>query len=217
MNTEKEKVDNFAVTGCTWGGWADCQQIFQSFPGKQSLFTWVTPAIPDWWQVLARLVNLPVIRHKPAARKLEHCYDRVQKQSGGWSGLSGDLRCTNRLMSSWWLQRSWCHIGAMPSLLTWNWLHDIRQTDRQTYTRTYMECLYPDSKVHGANMGPTWVLSAPDGPHVGPMNLAMRVELLNTAENYFHGYDHKVLPLWLNEIDDWLFMVKYWPSIIAIP
>ena len=29
----------------------------------------------------------------------------------------------------------------------------------------------PDSKVHGANMGPTWVLSAPDGPHVGPMNL----------------------------------------------
>ena len=23
----------------------------------------------------------------------------------------------------------------------------------------------PDSKVHGANMGPTWDLSAPDGPH----------------------------------------------------
>ena len=32
----------------------------------------------------------------------------------------------------------------------------------------------PGSKVHGANMGPTWVLSAPDGPHVGPMNLAIR-------------------------------------------
>ena len=24
----------------------------------------------------------------------------------------------------------------------------------------------PDNKVQGANMGPTWVLSAPDGPHV---------------------------------------------------
>ena len=24
-------------------------------------------------------------------------------------------------------------------------------------------------------MGPTWVLSAPDGPHDGPMNLAIRV------------------------------------------
>ena len=34
---------------------------------------------------------------------------------------------------------------------------------------------FPDSKVHGAKMGPTWVLSAPDGPHVGPMNLAIRV------------------------------------------
>ena len=32
----------------------------------------------------------------------------------------------------------------------------------------------PDSKIHGANMGPTWVLSAPDGSHVGPMNLAVR-------------------------------------------
>ena len=31
-----------------------------------------------------------------------------------------------------------------------------------------------DSKVHGANMGPTWVLSAPDGPHHGPMNLVIR-------------------------------------------
>ena len=29
----------------------------------------------------------------------------------------------------------------------------------------------PDSRVHEANMGPTWVLSAPGGPHVGPMNL----------------------------------------------
>ena len=32
----------------------------------------------------------------------------------------------------------------------------------------------PDNKVRGANMGPTWALSAPDGPHVGPMNLAIR-------------------------------------------
>ena len=32
----------------------------------------------------------------------------------------------------------------------------------------------PDSKDHGANMGPTWILSAPDGPHVGPMNLVIR-------------------------------------------
>ena len=29
----------------------------------------------------------------------------------------------------------------------------------------------PDSKVHVANMGPTWVLSVPGGPHVGPWTL----------------------------------------------
>ena len=33
---------------------------------------------------------------------------------------------------------------------------------------------FPDSKAHVAHMRPTWVLSAPDGPHVGPMNLAIR-------------------------------------------
>ena len=30
------------------------------------------------------------------------------------------------------------------------------------------------STIHGANIGPTWVLSVPDGPHFGPMNLAIR-------------------------------------------
>ena len=35
--------------------------------------------------------------------------------------------------------------------------------------------LYPDSKVHGAYMGPTWGRQDPGGPHVGHMNLAIRV------------------------------------------
>ena len=33
----------------------------------------------------------------------------------------------------------------------------------------------PDSKVHRANMGPTWGQQDPGGPHVGPMNLAIWV------------------------------------------
>ena len=33
--------------------------------------------------------------------------------------------------------------------------------------------ILPDSKVREANMGPIWDLSAPDGPHVGLMNLAI--------------------------------------------
>ena len=56
------------------------------------------------------------------------------------------------------------------------------------------DCLFPDSKVHGANMGPTWVLSAPDGPHVGPMNLAIRVFIrLNTW-----CYSRHWLTLWFS-------------------
>ena len=31
----------------------------------------------------------------------------------------------------------------------------------------------PDSKVHGANMGPIWDRQVLVGPHVGPMNLAI--------------------------------------------
>ena len=33
---------------------------------------------------------------------------------------------------------------------------------------------FPDSEVHVTNMGPTWVLSAPGGPHADPMNFAIR-------------------------------------------
>ena len=32
---------------------------------------------------------------------------------------------------------------------------------------------YPNSKVHGANMGPIWGRQDPGGPHVGPMNFAI--------------------------------------------
>ena len=31
----------------------------------------------------------------------------------------------------------------------------------------------PDSKVHGANMGPIWDRQDPGGPHVGPVNFAI--------------------------------------------
>ena len=40
-----------------------------------------------------------------------------------------------------------------------------------------LELAYPDCKVLGTNMGPTWVLSAPGGPHVGLINLSILVVL----------------------------------------
>ena len=43
------------------------------------------------------------------------------------------------------------------------------------HNKRFQNQAYPDSKIHGTNMGPTWIMSAPDGPHLGPMNLAIRV------------------------------------------
>ena len=48
----------------------------------------------------------------------------------------------------------------------------------QAYSKTVGNL--PESKVHGANMGPTCVLSAPDGPHVGPRTVVNTVP--NRAE-----------------------------------
>ena len=55
-------------------------------------------------------------------------------------------------------------IGLFPR---W-WVTSAQNDQAKIYWRD------PDNKGHMANMGPTWVLSAPDGLHVGPMNLAIR-------------------------------------------
>ena len=67
---------------------------------------------------------------------------------------------------------------------------------------------YPNSKVHGANMGPIWVLWAPDGPHVGPMNLAIWVLLWMVSLIILSRYQHGLLDhcwtqyvLWLSILD----------------
>ena len=73
-------------------------------------------------------------------------------------------------------------ISARGQWVKWfNYLFSFLIIYTQSYFRWqfYQLSVYntvPDSKVHGVNMGPTWSLSAPDGPHVGPMNLAIRVE-----------------------------------------
>ena len=43
----------------------------------------------------------------------------------------------------------------------------------------------PDGKVHEAYMGPTWGQQDPDGPHIGPMNLVIRVGS-HKHPNLFH-------------------------------
>ena len=62
----------------------------------------------------------------------------------------------------------------------------------------------PDSKIHGDNMGPTWVLPVPDGPHVGPMNFAIRGYIVahNPSNRLvmFSTFQRALLPLLLTQI-----------------
>ena len=44
--------------------------------------------------------------------------------------------------------------------------------DLTDYMPIFIQAI-PDSKIQGANVGPTWGRQDPGGPHVGPMNLAI--------------------------------------------
>ena len=56
-----------------------------------------------------------------------------------------------------------------------------------------------DSKAHWANMGPTWGRQDPHGPHVGPMNLAIRLNTLTPRQNGCHFPDDIFKCIFLNE------------------
>ena len=65
--------------------------------------------------------------------------------------------------------------------------HRLNSPEAQLFVQEVLLPNNPDSKVHGSDMGSTWVLSAPDGPHVGPMNLAMRESIKAQCCNLFEG------------------------------
>ena len=72
---------------------------------------------------------------------------------------------------------------------SWLCVNSLRPKQNDHHFQTYFLCNtqlwwintnyhnLPDSKVHGANMGPIWVLLAPGRPHVGPINLAIRASM----------------------------------------
>ena len=71
-------------------------------------------------------------------------------------------------------------LGAVSHYQNQHWLRFM--TPYMTYL-CHIE-LTPDSKAHGGNKGPTWALSGPDGPHVGPMSLAIRDHLPGGNRTY---------------------------------
>ena len=78
------------------------------------------------------------------------------------------------------------------------------------------------SKVHGANMGPNWVLSAPDGPHVGPMNLAIWVGIPIIKKRWTH--DHLIFIIEIPVPEKTIFTLRWsqagyaeWEVVAVVP
>ena len=61
-----------------------------------------------------------------------------------------------------------------------------------------------DSKVHGANMGPTCALSAPDEPHIGPVNFDIRgaTFCIATPAELLHDTFHTKHEATITNMDD---------------
>ena len=88
----------------------------------------------------------------------------------------------------WWNMYSvllaiyWWNIYSVLSAICWGNMYSVLLAEaivRDAYLcmdilREQIKHSVLDNKVYGANKEPTWVLSAPDWPHVGPMNLAIR-------------------------------------------
>ena len=70
-----------------------------------------------------------------------------------------------RFSSQYALPNRW--IDLLPDIILKH-VPATTQPKRQERTR----CNFPDSKDHGANMGPIWGRQDPGGPHVDPMNFA---------------------------------------------
>ena len=67
----------------------------------------------------------------------------------------------------------------------------------------------PDSKAQWANMGLTWVLSAPDGPNVGLMNFATWDETV--CESVGQSYWCLVIGVY------WVFYELFLPCTVCLP
>ena len=74
----------------------------------------------------------------------------------------------------WWAVE--CGVSFVISME--KWYHKISSVHTMhivlfTWSIIYGGRHHPDSKVHGANMGPIWGRQDPGGPHVGPMNFVI--------------------------------------------
>ena len=67
--------------------------------------------------------------------------------------------------------KQFCHSPTTRMFPVINFTYNMRSNDAWDFPPPFE--ILPDSKVHGANMGPIWGRQDPGGTHIGPMNLAL--------------------------------------------
>ena len=163
--------------------------------------------INDDWLSLQCL--LPWINHLPTVCWITFCisvpnelfgkFDITENSSGErnqrllclnmWSMFIANclFTCHSSSTSLWSiLALQWCCHKAIGKQVRIEWLQGLEHLERFCSLITTLTLRRnPDSKVHGVNMGPTWVRSAPDGSHIGPMKLALRVD--HPKSTWHHG------------------------------
>ena len=75
--------------------------------------------------------------------------------------------------------------------------------------------LFPGSKIHGANMGPTWVLSAPDGPMLAPWAFAIRITIVKSIMILAQDRGNSIADAWelpQSSAEPLIYSDQYWDS-----
>ena len=132
------------------------------------MHTDITAACKSWWRhqmdTFSALPafcagNFPVPGEFPSQRPVTRSF-----------AIFFDL-CLNKRLS----KQSWGWWFETPSCSLWRHCNVTGTGHTNIKMRFHHTVVYPNSKVHGANMGPIWGRQVPGGPHAGPMNFAIWV------------------------------------------
>ena len=77
----------------------------------------------------------------------------------------------------------WSTISSLPSSI-----HRTPSISKLALLCSIHNKRIPDSKVHGANMGPIWGRQDPGGPHVGPMNFVIWDDSILLCDGFRHWF-----------------------------
>ena len=104
---------------------------------------------------------------------------------------------TNMLVTTQWPQKRAPHLTSLVWVCV-EWKSKRSLELAALCVSRFVAFTVPDSKIHGANMGPIWGRQDPSGPHVGPMNFAIWGDLGRVG---FYWKSNSEKYSWLNFIN----------------